>query len=654
MEFLCENFKVCIDQNTGSLTKIVSLKDQYQMNWVRGDYPWGKVDGFEFANIKKTKNGCTIVSFDNTQKIKLTVNRYIKNEKYYEEYVFENISASSIVLSQENIGIVFGYNCIFDKKDNMLHTRCNSHIWCADNICNIHSVKLDGQKPYFVQKAISGSFLGYGLICDINAVPNASWDRGNIVLYPNTLTLQKGEKTVFAFEFYFLDEREEISPVSADKYSCLINDEITVSINWHEDIKNIFSEVNNERISFKIDANKAVGKLKFKTLGEKKLNIILNDKKTFINLNVLRPLGEILKKRVEFITSKQQYTGDNANLLGAYLIYDRETESLYHDSNFADHNCARERLAMGALVALSLCKKYDKRVEESLINHRQFIEREILDINTGYVKNGVNDSSLRLYNFPWVSTYYLEWYNFSKDVEFLLIAARVLHKYYELGGANQESPCIEAYEILLHLKEEGLNAEYEKLKQEFVSHADSIYLRRTKSTSSEVSCANGMMNLMSTFLAEAYLITNNKKYLEPINDLLKISESFYATQPDYRMYGIALRYWDMYWFGKTQSYGDTYPQWLSALTAQMYHYCDIALGTDNSRLIRENLLSNCCVNFPDGFAACGYLYPEKVITFSSKSTPCQFRPLGEWVGKRFDEFANDQDWALYYAAKYML
>ncbi|MBQ7046040.1 MAG: hypothetical protein IJN65_06070, partial [Clostridia bacterium] len=150
------------------------------------------------------------------------------------------------------------------------------------------------------------------------------------------------------------------------------------------------------------------------------------------------------------------------------------------------------------------------------------------------------------------------------------------------------------------------------------------------------------------------LITNNKKYLEPINDLLKISESFYATQPDYRMYGIALRYWDMYWFGKTQSYGDTYPQWLSALTAQMYHYCDIALGTDNSRLIRENLLSNCCVNFPDGFAACGYLYPEKVITFSSKSTPCQFRPLGEWVGKRFDEFANDQDWALYYAAKYML
>jgi hypothetical protein len=309
---------------------------------------------------------------------------------------------------------------------------------------------------------------------------------------------------------------------------------------------------------------------------------------------------------------------------------------------------------MGALVAASLVRKYDQKLKASLDKHREFIEREILDVNTGVVKNGIDDSSKRLYNYPWVSTYYLEWYRFSKNVNDLLIAAKILLKYYELGGTEQESPCIEAFCILEYLKEEGLSQEYEELKERFLSHCDSIYRRRTASASKEVSCANGMMNLMSTFLFQGYLISKDGKYLESIPDLLKISESFYDFQPDPKMYGIALRFWDMFWFGKKESYGDTYPQWLSALTAQMYYYCDPALGTNHTKLIRENLLGNCGVYFSDGFAACGYLYPKRVTVFSSVPEHSnKFRPLGIWNGERFDEFANDQDWALYYAVKYL-
>jgi hypothetical protein len=248
----------------------------------------------------------------------------------------------------------------------------------------------------------------------------------------------------------------------------------------------------------------------------------------------------------------------------------------------------------------------------------------------------------------------LEWYRFSKDAECLSIAARVLLKYYELGGAEIESPCIEAFEILEHLRQEGLDEEYSLLREKFLSHCDSIHRRRTASASPEVACANGMMNLMSTILLQGYLLTAERKYLESIPDLLKISESFYDLQPDPKTYGIALRYWDMFWFGKKKSYGDTYPQWISALTAQTYHYCDLALGTDHTELIRENLLGNCGVYFPDGFAACGYLYPKRVTVFSSDpdcTNDC--RPIGIWEGKRFDEFANDQDWALYYAIRYL-
>ena len=654
MELLCGDFTVLIDEVTGSPTKMISLLDSYEMNWIRSDYPWGSVLGMDIYQVDKTSRGVCIWGINKDRTLGVKIERYVESGKYHETYAFESLSDSAPVLLNDTVGIVFPYNDLFDKKENMLHTRCNSHIWCADDICNIQSVKLDGKSPYLIQRATCGSFSGYGLLCDISVAQNASHDRGNIVLYPKKCVLNSGESVSFAFDFYFSDVRKPISYITADRYSGFIGDAFSISIHWYEKIESLCVNLCDENVSFRIDDNQAAVSLTFDSVGEKTVRFEVNGKKTFICLNVLEPIDRILERRARFIAEKQQYEGEDQRLHGAYLIYDRETDSQYYNPSFPDHNCARERLSMGALVAASLARKYDPFLEDSLKKHRAFVEREILDVNTGYVKNGIEGTALRLYNFPWVSTYYLEWYRFSGETECLRIAARVLNKYYELGGNAQESPCIEAFEILKCLKKEGLDAEHEQLKKEFISHADSIYARRTKSSSEEVSCANGMMNLMSTFLAQVYLLTDDKKYLKHIDDLLKISESFYDSQPDYRMYGIALRYWDMYWFGKKQAYGDTYPQWLSALTAQMYHYCDLAMGTDHKRIIKDNLLGNCCVHFSDGFAACGYLYPKKITVFASEpDTENENRPLGVWEGKRFDAFANDQDWSLYYAVKYL-
>ena len=511
MELLCENFKVLIDEVTGSPTKISSLLDSYEMNWIRGDYPWGSVLGMDIQRVDKTYRGVCIWEINKDRTLGVKIERYVENERYHETYVFENLSDISPVLLNDTVGIVFSYNDLFDKKDNMIHTRCNSHVWCADDVCNIQSVKLDGKSPYLIQRATCGSFSGYGLLCDISAAQNASHDRGNIVLYPKKCVLNVGESLSFAFDFYFSAEREPISYITSDHYSGFIGDMFSISINWYEKIESLCGEVCGESISFQVNDNHAVANIKFNSVGEKTVNFEINGKKTFICLNVLDSIEDILERRVRFITEKQQYEGEDKRLNGAYLIYDRETDLQYYNPNFPDHNCARERLSMGALVAASLVRKYDPSVAESLKKHREFVEREILNVQTGYVKNGIDSTAMRLYNFPWVSTYYLEWYRFSGETESLRIAARVLNKYYELGGSNQESPCIEAFEVLEYLKKEGFDAEYEQLKKEFISHADSIYERRTKSSSEEVSCANGMMNLMSTFLAQAYLLTDDQK-----------------------------------------------------------------------------------------------------------------------------------------------
>jgi hypothetical protein len=654
MELLCGNFTVLIDEVTGSPTKMISLLDSYEMNWIRGDYPWGSVLGMEIQRVDKTDRGVCVWGVNEDRTIGVKIERFVEGEKYHETYVFENLSNSDSVLLNDTVGIVFPYNDLFDKKENMLHTRCNSHIWCADDICNIQSVKLDGKSPYLIQRATCGSFSGYGLLCDICASSNASHDRGNIVLYPQKTVLNCSEEITFAFEFYFSEKREPISCVSSERYSGFIGDTFSVTVQWFEKIEYLFAEHDGVPIAFCVDGDKAVANITFDSIGEKTVNFIINGVNTFIRFNVLDQIENIIESRVRFIAEKQQYNGDDQRLNGAYLIYDRENDLQYYDASFSDHNCARERLSMGTLVAARLSRKYDPFLEASLKKHREFIEREILDINTGSVNNGIDDPATRLYNYPWVSTYYLEWYRFSKDVKCLLMAAKILLQYYKLGGMEQESPCIEAFEILECLKQEGMDEEYEKLKENFLLHCDSIYRRRTVSTSQEVACANGMMNLMCTFLFQGYLIAKDHKYLEIIPDLLHISESFYDFQPDPKMYGIALRYWDMYWFGKKQSYGDTYPQWLSALTAQMYYYCDLALGTNHTNLIRENLLGNCGLYSSDGFASCGYLYPQKITVFSSKPEHSnKDRPIGIWIGKRFDEFSNDQDWALYYALKYL-
>ena len=54
----------------------------------------------------------------------------------------------------------------------------------------------------------------------------------------------------------------------------------------------------------------------------------------------------------------------------------------------------------------------------------------------------------------------------------------------------------------------------------------------------------------------------------------------------------------------------------------------------------------------DGFAANNYLYPYKVIQYSPDNVyGREHLEHGVHYGKSYDSWANDQDWALYYAVK---
>ncbi len=95
------------------------------------------------------------------------------------------------------------------------------------------------------------------------------------------------------------------------------------------------------------------------------------------------------------------------------------------------------------------------------------------------------------------------------------------------------------------------------------------------------------------------------------------------------------------------------PQWLSALTAETYMFLFDAGFGDTYRQDAESILrSNLCVYFEDGFASAGYLVPYKVEQYTSDpayKNACLIP--GTVYGHRYDSYANDQDWAMYYAVK---
>ena len=63
---------------------------------------------------------------------------------------------------------------------------------------------------------------------------------------------------------------------------------------------------------------------------------------------------------------------------GAFLTYDNEDKRLVYEKEY-DHNGGRERVGMGALLALWLQKNKDMKVEKALQKYTEYIYRELYE-----------------------------------------------------------------------------------------------------------------------------------------------------------------------------------------------------------------------------------------------------------------------------------
>ncbi len=664
MRFNDGKITVEIDGTNGYTTAIHYPDDEFGMNWILENSDWGRVEGFDNYRVEVLENGADIYSDNERKNLSLKIEKRIGDGVYTESYRITNNASSEVFFTKDDLGIHFPYNCTFENKKNLHDNSCVTNIWCGGNASWMCSAKPSGVVPYLVCNLTEGSISDYSISYDVSRVKVGASYRGDIVLIPGEQVLFPNESIVVTFAFRFTDVKPDAGTldkynrlrVSADRYSAFEGEAINCKLDSLDKWDKLEIISDGKTVDYIKNGNAAEWSLCFDTSGERTVFVTVDGKKTWMRVNILAPLEDILINRAKFICEKQQYINEESCLDGAYLIYDRATDSQFYSESFRDNNASRERISMGVVVAQALQKKFDEKMFESLKRHRRFVERELFDSDTGRVYDEVrkNPRFSRAYNYPWMSVYYLEWYLLTNETECLENSAKIMIAYYELAnGGRQESPCMRLFEICSLLEKEGLTELLDKLKELIFAHADRVIANGSKCFSEEVSCTQFMFNGKINMLTQAYLISGDKKYLEFIPEYIKRSDAFCGDQPDFHVNNLAVRYWDLYWFGKMKTYGDTQPQWLTCLSAETYDFMyKTGFGEGYLKCSRDVLLNNLCVYAPDGFASAGYLVPYKVIQYASdESRVNEYMKPGIAYGKRYDDFANDQDWSLYYATK---
>lgn len=612
------------------MKELILSCDKYRMNWVEGNVEWGTV---------KCPDELTVsVESERTGDI-------IK-----EKYIFTNNSCKDVFTSLTDIGIYTPFNDDYVDAKTCLKYRCHTHIWCGENVSYIMALRMGGGTPNLGLVLTKGALYGYSVERELQKMSN---DRGDFILHPMPFSLAPKESyTLEWILFPFNDKRdffeqaesycEHFVEIEAENYVIFEGESINVTImpKFEYEIENVKIFENEAPVKPDFIGNKIVINKPADKIGELKLDIFIDGIKTHCRLLVQPKLSKLVKARCHFIVDRQQYNNPKSHLDGDYLIYDNEEKHMvYNPKN--DYNAGRERVSMGILIARYLQIEKDDVVDKSLKRYIEFVEHELVDEKTGEVYNDyMHDNSYRrLYNAPWFALFYTELYRLYKDKKYLKTACRIMQYFYDDGGAKFYAIGMPILPMTEALKESGMELELAAMTEHFKKHADFMLETGTDYPKSEVNYEQSIVAPAAHILEETYILTGDKKYIAGIKLQESVLELFNGNQPDYHLNQVAIRHWDGYWFGKNRLYGDTFVHYWSSLTGVVYdYYAKIMEDLSYTKKAQKSLRASLSMFYPDGSATCAFVYPATVNGQKAHYA---------------DAYANDQDWGLYYALRYL-
>ncbi|MBR6514535.1 MAG: hypothetical protein IKT46_06855 [Clostridia bacterium] len=642
-------FKVEYSRENGGLNSLVICGDKYELNWVEGEKTFGvpniimqtqfnRFEGILPQSVEIDGECCRAV-YSNAL-VKVEVER-INKDRYTERYVITNTSSNEIFFPSDRCGIDMPFNDNYEDAETCLTKRCNTHIWCAEQSSYVMALRMGASEQNVGMVITKGSLFGY-----TQTTPAyAKNDRGDFTLNFSPFSLLPGESYEFSQEIFVFADRNDFY-VKAREYDNFIDvtmnhqtvfcgEKLVIKAKAHDKIKKYSVSAGNATVRGKVLTVEYLSD----TPGEVRFDIEINGIKTHALAYVSPRLDELIENRIAFIIQKQQYHKEGSALDGGYLVYDNETDSPYFNNMVADHNASRERLGMGIVIAKYLQKHRNDSFYNSLMEYTEFVFREFADWESGQVYDtiGKDATQVRLYNAPWVCVFCCELYNLTKDREYLEVMFRVMKHYYENGGDKFYPNGISIAEPVKLLREAGLTDLSQKLYEYAKGHTDNMISFGGRYPKHEVDYEQTIVTPAVTFMLQLYELTGDKVYLENAELHTENLVRFDSLAPDYHLYETPIRHWDDYWFGKEQTFGDTFPHYWSVLSGWAYYLMGKASKNKNYLAMAEDNIRNClCLFTPEGRGYCAYLYPFRI---------------GNKKGKLFDAYANDQDFALYFAMK---
>lgn len=653
------DYRIEIDTETGGIRSFVHPHDPHGMNWVEGKQLWGSFTFGDPANRNSAPahvetlvtGSIASVSTYTSPGMSIKVERGFQSQGIFQEKItFVNQTSLPQSFGPGDLGIFATFNDNYQDAGTCHTGRCHTHIWCGESTSYVCALRMGGEAPHLGLVLTSGRLFGYSVWREEN-----SNDRGDFILLPSLFSLKPNEAYELSWVMFWHDGADDFyrkaSSVPgfiktlADEYAIFPGETFSVSAESKRDWNALKLTVNNQQLDYVIGNDSVAAAFRPDQPGEYTFTFRIGNDRTFIKGICLPTLEEIAGARCRYIAGRQQYIDESSPLQGAYLIYDKETNSTYYGQRH-DYNAGRERVGMGALIALYLSRMKGARtdhseLEQSLDLYYNFIRRELYDEHSGAVYNNVgrNAEWHRLYNYPWIAVLQMELFKLKGEKKYLEHMVQTILAYYRNDGHKFYCIGMPMLESVQLLNEQGMTVESNNLLALYQKHADMIVDNGIHYPPHEVYYEQSIVAPAASYTAEMYLLTGEERYLHSAKQHIRILSLFNGEQPDYRLNRVAIRHWDGYWFGKRRLYGDTFPHYWSTLTAVAYKYYYQATGeTEYDRQANTILRNNLCLFDRDGFGSSAYVYP-----FSINGVRGQY----------MDPWANDQDWALLYALKFL-
>jgi hypothetical protein len=624
-------FLLKFDRSTGAMTSIAHPGDSAGMNWTssRENAAWQPDSlrwGLGYTGLGnppmhrvwwQTPVELTVDAAQGSMSatysegdLKVRVSRRLDGDLLEERYVFSNTGAETMQIG-DGLGtaIALPFNDHYTSAADVLEHRAHTHIWCGESSSWVATLRMGGRPPHLGLVLTEGGFQAYS-VTGRDQITSSN-TRGIFLFHPALHALKPGESYAVGWQCFWHEGWDDFFAQAlrrSRQFMRLETEHATV--------------YSGETVSFRLTGQQSDGArfdvavpFTANALGEQTLRLQYGDGLTTrAVLNVAPALHDLIRGRVNFITSKQQVNDANDPLDGAYLVYDNQMEAIVRRDWGSDRNEARERVGMGVLIARWLQRNGDADpvLRTSLDRYYAFVNNKLQEAD-GTVLDGVNSKGARLYNWPWVAQFHLEMAKLTGSADSLTKFVITVESYYAHGGERFYAIGLPVYEGLMALKAANRSEEYASVRKLFENHGARFAANGIQYPSSEVNFEQSIVAPAAILLLELHRASGEPRWLEAGKLQLAMLELFNGRQPDHHLHEVAIRHWDDYWFGKARMWGDTQPHYWSTLTALAFaHYSKITGEKSYSYRAETIVRNNLSLFSADGRGSAAFVYPASV------------------------------------------